>query len=253
MDKNEKVCIGWIDGGTVYSGFIAHMSTIMLNRSDKISDIVVASGPYLSLNRNKMVTNFLQTDAEWLLSIDTDTCITVEDFDKLVEAADSAKRPIVGGKYYIPFDDGRTIVVSGQKFNPPGSTEPSSWLSPEDLHEPIIDGLHSVGIGYCLIHRDVFEAIQLMNNGTEWSWFQDQFTELPYWRGWSSDDVYFFNQVHKINVPIALCTGATSDHLKSFKLNDATYLSVNAIQPSLHNHHHSHKKMSWWTKTKQSK
>lgn len=250
IKENEKVCIGWIDGGNVYSGFIAHLSTVMLNRSNIISDIVVSSGPYLSLNRNKMVESFLQTDAEWLFSIDTDVCINVEDFDKIIESADSVNRPIVAGKYYIPFDDGKTIIVSAQKIAPPGSVEPSQWLNIEDLNTPIIDGLHSVGIGYCLIHRDVFQAIQLINSGREWPWFKDEFKELSYWKGWSSDDIYFWDQVRSLGINIALCADATSQHLKSFKLTDSTYLAVNGMQPH-HNHaHESTKRISWWTKSK---
>lgn len=249
MNKNNKVCIGWIDGGTVYSGFIAHLSAVILNRADIISDVVVASGPYLSLNRNRMVESFLKTDAEWLFSIDTDVCIKVEDFDRLIEYADPVNRPIVAGKYYIPFDDGKTVIVSGQKHSTPGSVEPSQWLSIEDLNNPIIDGLHSVGIGYCLIHRNVFEAIQLINNRS-WPWFQDEFKSLPYWEGWSSDDIYFWNQVRDLGINIALCSEATSEHLKSFKLGDSTYLSMNGMHV-----HHNHpdnpsKRISWWTKSK---
>ena len=67
MKSNEKVVIGWIDPGTVYSGFAAYIIQLAMHRSDRISNIVCASGSYLSANRNNMVRSFLQTDGDWLL------------------------------------------------------------------------------------------------------------------------------------------------------------------------------------------
>ena len=116
MKETEKIAVGWIDGGQIYSGFAAHMSHLLLNRGAVISDVVVSSGPYLSYNRNKMVELFLKTDADWLFAIDTDLKVTLKDFDQLCETADSEKRPIVGGKYYLPFMNGMEMQASAQAF-----------------------------------------------------------------------------------------------------------------------------------------
>jgi hypothetical protein len=255
MKNNEKVTIGWIDGGTIFSGFAAHVSQLLLNRADRIEGVAVASGPYLSQNRNKMVDVFLETDSDWLLSIDTDLLITLESFDALIESADSEKYPVVAGKYYLPFDNGKSIVVSAQTSTDLANTDVMGhWVTPEMLaHGPLLTNLHSVGIGYCLIHREVFEAVQALNAGKKYVWFKDEWRED--WNAWVSDDIGFFNQLRVLGINISLNTLATSTHLKNLKLNDDTYLTFNV---GVHEESHANTlmnpqhKISWWAKRKKN-
>jgi hypothetical protein len=249
MKDNEKVAIGWIDGGTLYTGFAAHLTQMLLHRNDRISDVVVASGPYLSQNRNRMVNLFLETNADWLFSIDSDLMVDLASFDELIKSADAETNPIVGGKYYLPFENGKTLVVSAQNVYDPAPNGIGTWLKPEQLAEgPLLNGLHSVGIGYCLIHREVLEAVQAMNLGKKNAWFKDEWRED--WDAWVSDDIGFFNQVRNLKINISLNTVATSTHLKNVKINDDSYLTFNIgshEQSHNHNHHmHPNNKISWW-------
>ena len=249
MRDDEKVVIGWIDGGTIHSGFAAYLCQILLNRNERILGQVAASGPYLSLNRNEMVELFLQTDADWLFSIDTDLCVPLESFDSLIQSADKIKRPIVAGKYYLPFDNGANITPSAQTMenNDPDPEKMGHWVTPEELTSaPILDGLHSVGIGYVLIHRDVFLSIRAVNPDNKFPWFRDEWKES--WGAWVSDDLGFFNQVRGLGINIALDTQATSTHLKQFGITDDVFLKRMTSQTAQeHNHHmHPNKKLSWW-------
>lgn len=259
MNSNEKIAVGWIDGGQVYSGFAAHMTHLLLNRSDKVSDVVVASGPYLSYNRNRMVELFLQTNADWLFAIDTDLKVTLDSFDQLCETADSEKRPIVGGKYYLPFLNGTSMQMSAQQLV--AGEDFGTWLDPSvaTSTEPV-EGLHSVGFGYALIHRSVFEALLQVreDKSNPLPWF------LDYYRAdvdmWISDDVYFFMTMHRLlpGINVTFEPRATSTHLKVMALSDDSFLSVRSDfrSSSAHNHPHEHKHelpskyVSWWARKK---
>ena len=222
--ENKNVVIGWIDPGTVMSGFIAYTSQMLLHRNDLINSLVVASGPYLSLNRNKMVEGFLQTDAEWLLSLDSDLLIDLDSFDEMIKHANKETNPIVGGKYFIPL--GGNIKVSAQKKHPEVVNggqfiEDNSEL----INEPLINNLHSVGAGFMLVHRSVFETIA-ENSTNPYPWFQDYWQDHPY-DSWISDDIHFFKQVHKHGFNVSLSTRTTSTHLKTSKIDESVFIDFN--------------------------
>jgi hypothetical protein len=228
QNKNKSITLGWIDTGQVTSGFAAHITQILLHRSDMISDVIVASGPYLSNNRNRMVKGFLDgTQSEWLLSLDSDILVGLESFDTLVDAADEDKYPIMGGKYFLNID-GQIRVSAMTKLD--GNHKYGKWL--EDFSSYIVEDLHSTGLGYCLIHRDVFEAVRA-NSDSPLPWFQD------YWReevpgiqkpGWISDDIHFYNQVTSLGINVSMCLGATSSHIKDSLLNEESFLSFNKFK-----------------------
>ena len=267
IKPDDKVCIGWIDGGQIMSGFAAYMTNLVLSRPNVISDVVVASGPYLSYNRNRMVELFLQTDATWLFSLDSDLKITPEDFDFLCDSADATERAVVGGKYYLPFDNGANIPPSAMEKVE--GTKLGAWIDPSKVFDgKIIDGLHSVGFGYSLTHRDVFESIRTTNlikdPNNELCWFQDSWT--PEYKNWMSDDVFFFFQVADAGINVALDTRATSQHLKVMQIGDTSLLTVRNDFRSgprhAHNHEHAHdhsshevmpsKMVSWWARRKKN-
>ena len=259
MDKNEKVTVGWIDPGTVFTGFVAYISQLFLHRSDRISDVSVASGPYLSSNRNNMVSQFLLTKSDWLLALDSDLCITLESFDSLISKADKDKYPIIGGKYFIPFNNGTEIVLAAQSWHPtvPKGGEFIHKYGPDE----ILEDLHSIGAGYMLIHRSVFEKIAKENPANPMPWFQDEWRTEVYHQ-WISDDIWFFEKVHEAGFKVALDTKATSTHLKNFKIDESTYILVKEGLIAEHDvkHHakaatagsgyNAHKRTSWWTKGK---
>jgi hypothetical protein len=243
----DKVTVGWIDSGSVTSGFAAYVAQILLHRSDKIDNVLAASGPYLSANRNKMVLQFLETDSEWLLSLDSDLLIDLESFDTLLSVADEKEYPIVGGKYYLPLKGG--LLVAAQAWHPevPGGGVfiDETDISTTDL---MIDDLHSLGGGYLLIHRTVYETI--LNNSTNpMPWFKDYYEDYPY-DAWISDDIHFFKLVHENGFKTALCTKATSQHLKTTILGDFQYLSFKEQQSKEFNSHTNHKRKSWVVKGK---
>lgn len=224
-NTEKTIALGWIDSGDIKSGFAAYISQILLHRSNVVKNVIAASGPYLSNNRNRLVESFLSTECEWLFTLDSDVLVSLESFDALVEAADKDKYPIVGGKYFIPINGQvRVAAMVKNEDNPMLGT----WI--ENLSTYIVDDLHSIGVGFAMIHRSVFEKIKDSEPNNPLPWFQD------YWKniynennqdtgGWISDDIHFFEKVNNLGINVALCLGATSTHVKDSLLNEESYLS----------------------------
>jgi len=242
----DKVVIGWIDGGTVHTGFAAHLAQILLHRGDRIDSVVASSSPYLSHNRNMMVQNFLATSAEWLLSLDSDICVDLDSFDALLELADKKTHPIVGGKYFLPLNNGQNVVVSATTWD---RANPGKYIFIPTYEAPTpVENLHAIGLGYGLIHRSIFESVAKRYPDNPWPWFQDEYrADLD---NWVSDDMHFFDKVHKLgDINVTLCTAANSIHLKTAQVTESAFLRVTTP----HSHHGDFgapKKISWWAKGK---
>jgi glycosyltransferase involved in cell wall biosynthesis len=244
LKPNEKVAIGWIDPGTVHTKFAGSVARLILNSHGRISEVLASSGSYLSLNRNTMVERFLaQEEADWLLMFDSDVIISPEDFERLINSADKDTHPIMSGKYFLTFSNGELILAAQYRNN----DDVLSWLV--DYEEnTVYDNLTSVGCGYVLIHRSVFEAVSHARPGHKYPWFQDE------WNGetWMSEDVYFFDQCTALGIPVSLNTGASSNHLKQFGISDSSYAQskkMEKIRDGIKAHNHEHDAMhrtTWW-------
>ena len=224
MNKNEKIFIGYATSGTVYNGFMKTVVDIIGKRPDRIGGMVSVAGPYLATNRNEVVEAFLNSPFEWLFSIDTDIETTLENFDKLVEAADAELRPIVGGKYFIATDnDGSSAIRLCAIVE--GETEGGDWL--EEYPEDSLIKIQSTGMGFVLIHRKVFEAIAKNNPKTKYPWFYAGYLDEPgYLIG---EDIFFYQQVKKTGLPIYMHTGATSSHLNKIAITEQTFIEANNL------------------------
>lgn len=252
MKENEKIILGWIDNGYAHSGFVAHLMTIALNRSEKIEGVVVANGSYLSSNRNSMARMFLESDADWLLSLDSDILLPLNSFDKLIDSADSDKYDILGGKYYLSMEDG--IHIAAQDWHP-HVPENGLWLDVvrnKNFVESneIVENLHSVGLGCALIHRRVLEKIQKQSSNPM-PWFQDYWSDYPY-ESWISDDIHFYSQVHKYDFNVAMAMNVTTTHMKQFAINDSVLLSYSNFNEYQKNAGYKEGKSTKW-KVRKSK
>lgn len=248
MKKNEKIVIAWPDAGSAMSGFVAYIMQILLHRREKISDVIIASGHYLSNNKNSCVSQFLNTDADWLLLMDCDVLVTLESFDTLIDSADKDLRPVISGSYFLPMND--KLFLSAQYKNPE-YPDAGYWIS--DWDKEIIDDLHSVGAGFLLVHRSVYEKIQENNPEKMPQWFQDEYWGYPYYQ-WISEDIYFCKKVRDLGLNISINTKATSTHLKNVRVTEDNFVKIPqvipaAAPPEKHTHPYGNRrKLHWWIK-----
>jgi len=200
--KNEKVVIGWISAGSIYNEFALSVMDIVKNRSSIVTGVLSAVGAYISQNRHRLVTAFLETDANWLFMLDTDVVITAEDFDVLFKNADPETCPVLSGKYFFeyPHEEPHFRIAAHTA---------EGWLTDYQENE-IVKNLNSVGCGYVLIHRSALEKVRDDNPDSVSPWFWNGFEESGMAQ---SEDSYFCSQLRKSGIPIALHTGANSKHI----------------------------------------
>ena len=116
----------------------------------------------VSRARNNLTNDFLKSDCDYMLQIDSDIIFTNENIDRLV----SHELPIIGGLYAIKDNSQR-------------------WCSNALIEsKPDKNGLLRVretGTGFLLTHRDVFHAIREDHPNRIYTCDMDKETKFDYW------------------------------------------------------------------------
>lgn len=107
-------------------------------------------GPLISRARNMVLERFLETEAEYILTTDTDTVFETEDVRFLLEA----DKPIVGALYFG--------ILGGNPVStfPVALTYQDGVLQSLDQAPDSLVRVDAVGMGLTLIRREVVEALE---------------------------------------------------------------------------------------------
>jgi len=147
-----SVTVGWIDGGVTRGEWAESVARLVAYETvhGRLASIVrVRSGPMMEEGRNDLVTRFLDTPADWLMSIDTDMVFDYDSVERLLETADPVKAPMVGG---LAFGVNREF---GQF--------PTMYRTIDGMPHVLFNELDGVvpvdatGAGFVLTHRTLFE------------------------------------------------------------------------------------------------
>lgn len=116
--------------------------------------------PALSLvaARNEAVAHFLDSDAEWLWTLDTDMGFQVETLPRLMRHGDAYG--VISGLYYAQReigDDGAGAPMRCEPLPLAMKRAGDSFHVYPDYSEPM--EVDAVGAGCLLVHREVFNAI----------------------------------------------------------------------------------------------
>lgn len=151
MSKPDSI-VGFISGQNVNVWFMHSIFDLFKRDEDQRfgADWLLVLGPYIHSNRNQLQAEFMDTDREWLLMLDTDLVFKPEDVWPLFELAEEQGPGIYSGPYLLEngalvcglWNDERAFVY-----------HPLLGLP----QEPCRIGV--VGAGFTLIHREVFEAV----------------------------------------------------------------------------------------------
>lgn len=223
----DRVHIGWIDPGQVDGAFATSLIELSRARPQKFDGIIRIEGGLLSRQRNEVVKTFLDhTHAEWLLMIDSDERISVQAFDKLVDAAHAELRPVVAGLYFGTWpSDGLMPTPVPHLYLRAGdgiSVSPVLAYPPDQIIE-----VDAAGTGCLMVHRSVLEAIRATateHEGPDWCWFRD----LPLGGKWLGEDLYFCRRVQSLGFAIHAHTGAILPHRRRYWLNEQQFEAVRA-------------------------
>lgn len=107
-------------------------------------------GPYIHTNRNQLAQDFLDTDRQWLFSVDNDMVFKPKDVWALFEVADEKGPGIYGGPYLL--ED--SAIAAGTWDDEIEKVYHQLLRLPK---KPKQVGM--VGTGFALIHRQVLEDI----------------------------------------------------------------------------------------------
>ena len=188
MSQDRDLVIGWIAPATCSTLFAVSLTSALLDdrvRARLCRVVSVISGPLLSPSRTKVTDLFLQTDAQWLLMVDSDQVFTPADILALLKAADAEHRPIVGGLY----------TGSGQGLE--------TTQAPEGDY----------GAGFLLVHRRVFEHLAALHP-RPLPWFQECVRDGEFY----GEDTEFFQRAIDAGFRIHLHSGVRIGHVKAVVL-----------------------------------
>lgn len=152
QQRPPRILLGYVHGGNVRHEFLRSLLETINGVGWEISILDVESGPLLSRARNTMFEAFQDSDADYLLSVDTDIAWHPSDVRALLELAKEGK-PIVAGHYWgYAGGSGRFSTVGNQDSD--GSMRTLLEI-PRDGYAPV----DFVGMGFTLISRAVLEGL----------------------------------------------------------------------------------------------
>jgi len=249
-NRNEqKVVVAWPHGSTVSAKFMRSMlfmfrlDAVAARRADGTSVgghmrilnggglVDLASGPTIARARNQIVREFLKTDADWLLQLDTDMTFPADLAERLIEAAHPTLRPIVGGLCFAYMGDHERKLWPTLYAWIPG-TERLRRLTqyPADKLIPVA----ATGAACLLVHRSVFERLdERFGDKTPWPFF----AETPFcdvaedgtkrWDNYS-EDLTFCLRAGACGFPVHVHTGIRLGHVKEFEADEAGFIAESA-------------------------
>lgn len=199
--------VGMNTGGSVSSKTLVSLTKMFNSFPDDFqSRLIVVDGGCADLagSRNRLVRSFLGTGLEWMLVVDTDIVWEPDDWQRLRDSADLAASPFVAGTYFVDNTPSWPCCVI---FKDDGT------VATPNLHDdsPELLQVSAAGIGFGLIHRDVF--LKAGDPTSDHEWFE---------HGWKApsgmtipEDYCFCSRVGSAGIPVYLNTKVRVGHLKS--------------------------------------
>lgn len=215
MEILDKIVIGIPNNGTITMETAFSLMGIIMSdsRGGGLIDAVVQSQSlFVDLNRNNIVDGFLNDyNSEWLLFVDTDIEITLEDVYRLHQIATNNDLKILGGVYFYSYShksiDSKPAVQMLDK-----NGVPHDFYNIDFQKE--FFRVDSMGTGSLLIHRDVLNDITRINGRGEPYWFKT-YDEKGSFMG---EDVYFCRIAKECGYNTYATPQVTPNHVKSLYL-----------------------------------
>jgi glycosyltransferase involved in cell wall biosynthesis len=221
--SKETLTMGWCDGGMVDGRFTEGLLGSSLSASSigiNIVSRIRVNGNQIGRQRQVLFDNWadnLKTD--WLLWIDSDIVLTPKVLKLLWDTADKNLKPIVAGLYF----------VSKENENP--LPEPIASIFMETGNNYEIEMIQTIptnkvlkvdlsGFGVVLMHKSIIPKLRLVS--PEYSLFAEQ---EGLGKKYVSEDIVFFRNVKKADIPLYVHTGATVQHMKRFSF-DVDYYNL---------------------------
>lgn len=222
--------LAWLAANTVTSSFQASLDEL------RSHDMARPGGPWLTQwakvradssgipdGRDKVAAWLLESDAEWLLFIDSDMGFAGDSLDRLISAADPKTHPIVGALCFVARevgDDGmggRRVVPYPTIFDFVDHDDGVGRFTAK-THFPVdqVVRVGATGMAFVVIHRSVVERVHTVHGPT---WFQR--VRSP--DGWLGEDISFFVRTAALHIPAHVHTGVVTTHQKTWWVSDRDF------------------------------
>jgi hypothetical protein len=212
LPKVTKAVVGYVHPDYVRAEFMVSMLGLQRRTRTAIDGFEpIHSGPNIARARNALTRAFLATNAEWLLTVDTDMVFAPDVLDRLIAAADPVLRPVMGAFCLMQETlDGEglpTLYEVAEGVNGLGFARYTEW--PDDA----VIRVGATGTGCLLVHRGVFEILDAdeRTHDDVWPWFREASLHgRPI-----GEDFTFMLRCGVAGIPIHVHTGVRVGHIKS--------------------------------------
>lgn len=222
-----SVVVGYLDGGTWSACFGLSFRDLLLSDAGGSRRIVRPGGKevrvpvstgHVAAGRNRVVRDFLgETDAEWLLMLDTDMGFAPDTVDRLVASADPQDRPVVGALCFAAKRTGEPSALHAEQV----AITPTLYEWAADVDgagfRPVMDyprdqvvRVAGTGAACLLIHRSALERVADGSFGAEW--FDPMPATGP--ARWFSEDLSFCLRLRDCGIPLHVDTSVKTAHHK---------------------------------------
>ncbi len=213
-----SVVVGWLDAGDVRGEFaesVTKLAAYELAKQRLVTIMRVQSGPMLAEGRNLLVTQFLTTDAEWLLMVDSDMVFELDSVERLLEYADPVTAPVVGG---LCFGVNKELGQFPTLYQRVDGLPVAQLKIPEG---DVVD-VDATGGAFTLTHRSVFENNERPGPHR---WFHRRLVEPAgeHSGGMLSEDLSWCWWLRDNDIPIRVVLDVEVGHVKPTVVTRATY------------------------------
>lgn len=192
-----------------------------------------ASPMTMSVRRNQAAQFLLdESQADWLLFIDSDIGFDEDAVYKLLDVADPEQHPVVGalcfGLKHVHTDmrgGWRTEpfpTIYDWKMNP--ETGRPGFRLRFDYTPDVVTQVAATGAAFLLIHRTVLDKLRADHGDT---WFDRG--RMDESEGLMGEDMSFCARLGRAGVPVFVHTGVHTTHLKSVWVDEDYYLTQRAM------------------------
>jgi hypothetical protein len=219
----DSLAISFIDYGDTRGGFTYSLANSLLKLQNKIdiTHILRKSSSNIVGNRFYNFREFLQdTDADWLLCIDSDIIFLPEHIETLWDTRSDDKQVITGIYFLLPFATNVVPFPFPAVFTPTEITKREEEGKAAFLH-PLPDNqiipISRAGFGFLLLSRKAIEKV-----------FEYTENKNPFVEVWIDDrvigeDFIFFENLEKAGIQSFAHTGVIVNHEKVITITHDYY------------------------------
>lgn len=214
--------LAWCDNGMVDGKFAEGMVALALQapiNNIHISHSIRVAGNQIGRQRQALFDHWADNiKSDWILWVDSDIVVEIQQVVELMTAADPIERPIVSGVYFISKE------AEGTLANPMPAifieVDETSIRHVHPLPKDALVPIDSAGMGFVLMHKSIVPKLRQMFPN------QSLFAEVEgLGDKYVGEDIVFFQKVKRAGIPVFAWTSALVKHIKRFSF-DVDYYSL---------------------------